>query len=248
MSATLGGLIKDLRLQKNLSQLEISLSLGWKESSRLSRIEQGHIEKPNRKLLDNLMDAMKLSTEEKNRLYITGNYLPTKKDIAFTRTKLSPLINSWPYPASALDYSWRIICSNHHMYDLFNLKKKDQKTIEANLPNLLELIFSPDIQNIQNDALLHLRLLAQFQYAQSTRTKERWYLDLIQRLMQNDYFRQLWLKAQKYQPETYDISQFATKSLKDFHFYACIMPVYNDPRFMVEYYFPADLRTHQHYT
>jgi transcriptional regulator with XRE-family HTH domain len=248
MSTTLAGLIKDLRMQKNLSQLEISLALGWKESSRLSRIEQGHIVKPNRKILDKLMDAMNLSPEERYRTYVVGNYLPTKKDILAARSQLTPLINSWPYPASAMDYTWRIICTNHHMYELFNLNTKDQKVIETNLPNLLELIFSPDIKNIQNDALLHIRLLAQFQHSQSTRTKERWYLDLVQRMMQNDYFRTLWLKAQKYQPENYDISQFATKSLKNFHFYACIMPVYNDSRFMVEYYFPADLKTHQHYT
>lgn len=46
MSATLGGLLKDYRLQKNLSQLEIAFAMGWKEPSRLSRIEQGKIGNP----------------------------------------------------------------------------------------------------------------------------------------------------------------------------------------------------------
>jgi len=35
MSATLGGLIKDYRLQKNISQIEIAFVLGWREPSRL---------------------------------------------------------------------------------------------------------------------------------------------------------------------------------------------------------------------
>ena len=77
MSATLGGYIKDLRLQKNISQLEIAFALGWKEPSRLSRIEQGKVGNPPRELIDKLIDAMTLSEEEKNQLLVIGNYLPT---------------------------------------------------------------------------------------------------------------------------------------------------------------------------
>ncbi len=66
MSATLGGLIKDYRLQKNLSQMEVVFSLGWKEPSRLSRIEQGRVGNPERKMMDRIIVALKLSEEEKN--------------------------------------------------------------------------------------------------------------------------------------------------------------------------------------
>ena len=75
MSASLGGLLKDYRLQKNLSQLEIAFSLGWKDTSRLSRIEQGRIDKPQRKLIDKICQIMELKREEKN-----GDSFVTKGD------------------------------------------------------------------------------------------------------------------------------------------------------------------------
>ena len=67
INSTLGGLIKDYRLQKGISQLDIAFSLGWKETSRLSRIEQGRTEKPDRELLDKIIRALNLEEEEKNK-------------------------------------------------------------------------------------------------------------------------------------------------------------------------------------
>jgi len=49
LTATLGGLIKDYRIKKRLSQLEVSLRIGWKDTTRLSKIEQGRVGKPIRK-------------------------------------------------------------------------------------------------------------------------------------------------------------------------------------------------------
>jgi len=39
ITATLGGLIKDFRIKKRLSQFDVSLRIGWKDTSRLSKIE-----------------------------------------------------------------------------------------------------------------------------------------------------------------------------------------------------------------
>jgi transcriptional regulator with XRE-family HTH domain len=247
MSATLGGLIKDLRIQKNLSQLEISLALGWKESSRLSRIEQGRVEAPSRLLLDNLMTAMKLSAEERNRLYIAGSYLPTEEDISLARTKLAPLIDTWSFPAASLDFAWRIIYTNQKLYKLYDLDRATQKQIEKNTPNVLEIIFAPGFKGDQKDREFSIRLLAHFQFAQKSRTKERWYLDLIQRMMKNPYFRELWPLAHAYNNPNYDVYNFAYKKVNQLIFYDIIVPVFNDARFSVEYYFPADLNTHKYF-
>src|SRR5258706_10528973 len=99
MSATLGGLIKDLRLQKNISQLEIAFALGWKEPSRLSRIEQGKNASPPRFLIENIMDAMKLTEEERYHLLMAGNYMPTDEEVEKARQKINPYLEAWLFPA-----------------------------------------------------------------------------------------------------------------------------------------------------
>lgn len=58
ITATLGGLIKDYRIKKRLSQIDVSVRLGWKESSRISRIEQ-----------------------EKGYFLLVGGYLPTDNEV-----------------------------------------------------------------------------------------------------------------------------------------------------------------------
>src|SRR3990167_7521054 len=105
MSATLGGYIKDYRLQKNISQLEIAFALGWKEPSRLSRIEQGRVGNPERKMMDRIIAALKLSEEEKNDLLFAGNYLPTNEEIREIRKKIDSTIEKWLYPVIVYDFS-----------------------------------------------------------------------------------------------------------------------------------------------
>src|SRR3990167_9002260 len=130
MSASLGGLLKDYRLQKNLSQLEIAFSLGWKDTSRLSRIEQGRIDKPQRKRMDKICQIMELKDEEKNHILLSGGYLPTMEEIENVRKDLHNLLYNWPYPATVRDFSWRIIDSNPHIFNYYNIPKRAQAYIQ----------------------------------------------------------------------------------------------------------------------
>ena len=65
LQASLGGLLKDYRTQKNITQNEVAFSLGWKDIVRLSNIELG-IEKPTRTLIDEICKALDLKEQEKN--------------------------------------------------------------------------------------------------------------------------------------------------------------------------------------
>src|SRR3989344_8991963 len=112
MSATLGGYIKDLRLQKNISQLEIAFALGWKEPSRLSRIEQGRVGKPKRKLLDKIMDTMNLKVEERNHLLLVGNYIPTEEEVGFMAGLVKEELTKWKFPVVIFGFTWRLIKAN----------------------------------------------------------------------------------------------------------------------------------------
>lgn len=260
MSATLGGYIKDLRLQKNISQLEIAFALGWKEPSRLSRIEQGKVENPPRELINKLIDAMHLSEEEKNQLLVVGNYLPTKEEILEARKKIDPILNSWPYPASSRDYTWRIISTNQKLYEALGIPPQGQKEIEEKLPSIIEVVFDPNFplnkvktpQDEKERREFMLRMLRQFRYAQRIRTHENWYKNLLQKMMSNNLFRELWLEIQSNSENKSDIVDFSNKTLelrdgKHLNFYFFIMPIFGDPRFFVELYVPKDIETYKYF-
>src|SRR5258708_30374415 len=121
VNSTLGGLIKDYRTQKGISQLDISFALGWKEPSRLSRIEQGKTEKPPRELIDKIIHAIGLEEEEKNILLLTGGYLPTDEEIEKIKQETHNVLEEWLYPATLSDFSWRAITSNHHHTNIYNI-------------------------------------------------------------------------------------------------------------------------------
>lgn len=257
MSATLGGLIKDYRLQKNLSQLEIAFALGWKEPSRLSRIEQGRVGNPKRKLLDRLMEAMRLSEEEKNRLMLVGNYVPMTIEISRAVKKVSPIVSKWHYPVVMYDYLWRIVDENTHAAKLYQAEKVLGKSSAREYPHVLELMFHPDFaQNkLRKDSDLEewkkglMHLLIHFRHAHSMRTKERWYMELVARMMNTPLFRQLWNESQdivltdvlvQYSARTLILPSDPKHSL---HFNIFYVPVREDPRFTLEFHTPSDAST-----
>lgn len=259
MSATLGGLIKDFRTQKNISQIEIAFAMGWKEPSRLSRIEQGKVGKPDRELMDRIIEALNLSEEERNQLLAAGGYLPTKEEIKQVRQKMGQVIDSWPYPASMRDYLWRIVYTNKSLYKLFKIPLKRQVEMEKNCPWVIEEIFKPGfvLNKINTPKEWKkrkehlLRTLVHFQYKQKAWSREKWYLDLIKRMMENELFRELWPLAQNHAADPSDIFHFGQKSIpcegKMLNFRFFIVPVFRDPRFMVEFFVPSDLKTHQYF-
>ncbi len=260
MSATLGGLIKDLRLQKNISQLEIAFALGWKEPSRLSRIEQGRVSRPPREILDRLMEALRLSEDEKNQLLVVGTYLPTLDEVEEVRKKIKPIVESWPYPAACLDYIWRIIYTNQKMYKACGISPKEQQQIEEKLPWVFEEVFKSSYSlnkaetadKIEERKQYLIRVLTHFQYEQRMRTREKWYQDLVRRMMDNELFRELWPRAQRQMSNKPDVLNFGYKEVKSdietlLKFYFFSVPVFRDPRFSVELYVPKDIETFQHY-
>lgn len=261
MSATLGGLLKDYRLQKGLSQMEISFELGWKEPSRLSRIEQGKVGKPKRELLEKVMQIMRLEEEDKNHLLLVGNYLPTKQEVEKIRRITDPILQKWEYPVVVYDFSWRIIHENDANIRIFRKSKKQAELVRKNTPWMFELEYDPELP--QNKYLKDKELekwhdtlrnyLVHFKYVQRTRTKERWYIDIVKKMMKNDLFRKLWKEAQ-----ASDYSQL----LKEYarvtatppenpnivlHFDVFNVPLLKEPRVDVELHVPADLETFNYF-
>ena len=60
-TASLGGLIKEFRIKKRLSQQDISLLVGWKDTTRLSKIEQGRVGSISSDILGKIMNTLNLN-------------------------------------------------------------------------------------------------------------------------------------------------------------------------------------------
>ncbi len=261
MSATLGGLIKDYRLQKNISQMEVAFSLGWNETSRLSRIEQGRVKNPSREMIDLLCQAIKLDEEEKNRLLLAGNYLPTNNEVQEARKVWGIIIHKWQYPAIIYDFSWRVIDMNKKALDVYIIPEKFVQRAKSEYLNRLEIIFDPDF--MQNKYLkgtdleiwhsFLTKLLFQFQYLQKSRTKEDWFINLIKRMMNNDLFKTIWQRVQFSQDDSI-IQNYGRKKLvhpkdhtKRLDLHIFLEPLMKDPRFYMDLQLPANKETFEYF-
>lgn len=258
MSATLGGLMKDYRLQKNISQMEIAFAMGWTEPSRLSRIEQGTTKKPSREIVDRLIQILKLDRFEKGQLLLAGGYLPTRQEIEEISLETQSLLDNWSYPAYLFDFSWRLINWNKHAARVYAIDSKMAKFIKQNLPWATGLLFDQnffqnkylkDKKEIETWHNLLLEKLVKFKYLNRTRAGEKWYQELIGKMMKNKLFAELWQKVHLL-PEKTGIIDYERKTLIDpqntnkrFSFHLFRSQLLQDMRFEIIYHIPADSET-----
>lgn len=264
INSTIGGSLKDYRLQKGLSQLDIAFSLGWKEPSRLSRIEQGKNEKPPRDLIDKIIQAIGLREEEKNALLLTGSYLPTDDEIENRLLEIRPILDNWPYPAVVIDFSWRLIDHNDLFVKVAQVPPSLAKNIYTSQLRVLDMLFnfSPEeelsnvlIREGQGDEL-HMFLktvILNFKYEQRNRTKEKWYIDHVKNLMKHDVFRKLWVETYTFDKGMGILGKYTTKKFFNpenktvLSFYMFVLPYLRDPRFDIELLVPMDMETYMYY-
>ncbi len=262
-TATLGGLIKDYRIRKRLSQLEVSLKIGWKDTSRLSKIEQGRVGKPIRETVEKIIKALDLSELEKGEFLLVGGYLPTDQEIQDAIEEISYKIDNWSYPAYMMDFSWRILYTNYLNLEVANLPKSWKKMVEQVKPNVLMLPFLPQdqfpVKIEKGEDEKHLKSfqiaqIAAFKTENSKYQNESWYKKLTKSLMDYEDFRELWpnVRLEDYHKKLFDyeykrvigVYQGKRKSL-DFHLFTAKM--ISDSRFQIVFYYPANQQTTSFY-
>lgn len=254
--ATLGGIIKDFRIKKRLSQLDVSLHIGWKDTSRLSKIEQGRSGKPTRDTIEKIMQALDLSDQEKGELLFIGGYLPTddevKKIVRETRSK----VENWPYPSYMIDFSFRQILTNTINILAFNLPIEWVKMGNKMWPSVLEYPFFSkqdfpvDVEKGEDEHSLkpfQIAQIASFKTENFMFKNEKWYKTIIGNLMKYKDFRKLWptvdhtvYKKQLLEYEFKKITGIYEGKKKSLLFHMLSSRVINDPRFQVVLYFPAN--------
>lgn len=256
--ASFGGLLKDFRTRKNLSQQEVAYAMGWRDPSRLSRIEQGITIKPSRETMDSLLKILKLDRNEQGQLLLAGGYVPTNVEIDAIRKEVKPLLDVWPYPAYLLDFAWRLIDWNEHAASVYQITGIAAEKIRVEVPSSLELTFSPDfVQNkyltgkeeIEQWHKVLLEKLVRFRLINRGRTSEKWYKEFMTKMMKNELFATLWQKAQLASEER-GIANYEFKSIVDakdtqkrLNFHILRSPLLQDVRFEMNYHIAGDKET-----
>jgi|SRR3989344_1784160 len=259
--ATLGGLIKDYRIQKRLSQLDIASEIGWSDATRLSKIEQGRTSKPTRKVLEKISQALGLSETEKNELLLFGSYLPTKEETKRAINEVKEKLDSWQYPATMTDFTWRMVAFNKPAAKTFyvnpniDLFKVDFNFLE--LPFLPKSVFPVEILKGEDEETLQpfpIFQVAQFKLEEHIRTEETWYRKLIAKLMKKENFRHYWTtvtpnsykkKLLDYEYKVVKGNWLGKKQVLKFHLLSS--KLISDSRFQTILYFPADKETESFY-
>lgn len=247
-TATLGGLIKDYRIKKRLSQMEISSRIGWKDSTRLSKIEQGRAGKPTRETVDKIIKALGLTDQEKGEFLLIGNYLPTDKEISDTIKSVGEKILTWPYPAYLMDFSWRVLLINQSTVDIFRFPQELTRLKHEMRPNLLEIVIRDwHVKIFKGDSKKNLKpltetLIPQFKTEHMGQENEKWYKKLTKDLSSNDSFRRLWnrMNINNYHKKLYEYEYKLIKwpNGKTIAYHVFDSRLVQDRRFIVVLYLP----------
>lgn len=264
MTATLGGLIKDYRIKKRLSQVDVSLKLGWKDTSRISKIEQGRVGKPNRNTADRIIDALSLTPQERGNFLLAGGYLPNEKEIKTIINETKEKIDTWPYPAYLIDFSFRWLYTNTQTLIALNMPTNQKEWVIENKPNFLTFPFLPKEQRaveiMKGEDKDHLKAfeiaqIATFKTENEAYQNESWYKNLVKDLMQYESFRKYWpeVNLSHYHKKLYD---YEYKTMTDvyngkkvsLHLHLSTGKVISDPRFQVVLCFPANKETEKFFT
>lgn len=259
IGSTLGGLIKDHRLKTRISQLDISLKMGWKDTSRLSKIEQGRVSKPKRETIDRLLDALSLDKFERGDFLFNAGYLPTDEEIKAVIKEVSPKIDSWPYPAYLMDFSWRWLYTNIHDLVVFALPLSIKDKVFDLKINMLEVPFLPKeqfkVEVWKGEDKDHLNTfevaqIAAFKTENYKFQNESWYKKVVIKLMKNDRFRELWprIGVGQYHKKLFDYEYKRVKGVireefRTLNFHVFTNKVISSPQLQVVLYYPADEQT-----
>lgn len=251
LTATLGGLIKDYRLKKRLSQLEVSLRIGWKDSTRLSKIEQGRVGRPSRKTVDKIIKALELNQQAKGEFLLIGGYLPNEEEIKWAIKYVLPKLSTLRSPAYITDFSWRCLYMNSATAKALGFPEELAKNIPKTRPNLLEFVIAPkDIMPVeifkgddeQSLKPFGIAQTSQFKVEQAGRENDLWLKKLLGRLMKNTEFRKLWSQSgpgsyhKRLLDYEYKVIKWPDGKIEKYHVFTS--RIISDIRFQLTIYLP----------
>jgi len=116
--ARVGGLLREWRAARRLSQLDLALEAGV-SARHLSCVETGKAQ-PSREMVLRLADSLHVPLRERNALLLAAGYAPdypetplATADMAQVRRAIELILeHQEPYPAFVLDRCWNVVTTN----------------------------------------------------------------------------------------------------------------------------------------
>ncbi len=144
---TVGDLLRDWRQRRKLSQLDLALEAGI-SARHLSFVETGRSE-GSRELLSLLAERLRMPLRMRNLLLMAGGFAPVHRETALAAPEMAAvraavdaiLKGHEPFPALAIDRSWRMVAANAAVAPLLHAAKPHM--LEAPV-NVLRLSLHPD--------------------------------------------------------------------------------------------------------
>lgn len=142
---TIGGLLREWRVARRLSQLDLSLDANV-SARHLSCVETGKA-RPSRQMIEQLAHVLGVPMRERNALLIAGGFAPVFPETPLSAPQLAPmqqaigliLDQQHPYPAFVTNRYWDILQVNDGMARLFRTLRGG----DPSHPNVLHQIFDP---------------------------------------------------------------------------------------------------------
>jgi transcriptional regulator with XRE-family HTH domain len=117
-SPGVGGLLRDWRRRRRLSQLDLALSAEV-STRHLSFVETGR-SRPSRELVVHLAEHLEVPLRDRNSLLLAAGYAPVYRETSLDAGEMSPVRDALdkivrghdPFPAVVVDRRWDLVVAN----------------------------------------------------------------------------------------------------------------------------------------
>src|SRR5215217_3375532 len=118
VEAPLGGLLKDWRQRRRMSQLDLALEAGV-SARHLSFLETGR-SKPSREMVIHLSEQLDVPLRDRNQLLLAAGFAPAYTEQPLDAPEMAPVRDALerilkghePYPAVVVDRWWELVAAN----------------------------------------------------------------------------------------------------------------------------------------
>jgi transcriptional regulator with XRE-family HTH domain len=118
VEAPLGGLLRDWRQRRRLSQLDLALEAGV-SARHLSFLETGR-SKPSREMVLHLSEQLDVPLRDRNQLLLAAGFAPAYSEQPLDAPEMAPVKDAIdrilkghePYPAVVVDRHWELMAAN----------------------------------------------------------------------------------------------------------------------------------------
>jgi transcriptional regulator with XRE-family HTH domain len=149
-----GGLLREWRSLRKLSQLELALQAGISQR-HLSFLESGR-SRPSREMVLGLCETLDVPLRERNALLAAAGFAPLYRERSLQVAEMAPvrraleltLQHHEPYPAVVVDRDWNLVLQNNAALRFFGLLGDPAviwpRTCPDGRPNVMRLTFHPE--------------------------------------------------------------------------------------------------------